>query len=144
MTTSTIASYVHHSSKRIFVKDMDKSLDFYSRIGFVRRYLVLNFAHYLSLGNINLELWHNQNNITVPPLHDDNGREYIDPILFINVKDIASLQIVYEKIKDEGIEVDARELDNDSSPYGENFSLDDPDGYRIVFRALKNVSNIPV
>jgi len=139
---STIASYVYHSSKRIFVNDMDKSLDFYNRIGFVRRYLVLDFAHYLSLGNINLELWHNQNNITVPKMHDDNGRDYVDPILFINIKDKSSLQIVHDEIKSNGIKVDAKEIDNDSSPYGENFTVDDPDGYRTVFRTLKNVGNI--
>ncbi len=123
---------------------MDKSLDFYNKIGFVHRYLVLDFAHYLSLGNINLELWHNQNHITVPKMHDDNGREYIDPILFINVQDSSSLHIVHEAIVSEGIKTDAREIDNDSSPYGENFFVDDPDGYRIVFRTLKNVSNTPL
>ena len=121
---------------------MDKSLDFYAMLGFMRRYLVLDFANYLSLGNINIELWHNQNHITVPKMHDATGREYIDPILFINVKDKHSLTLIYKEIKSAGLVVDAKEINNDSSPYGENFYVDDPDGYRIVFRTLKNVSNI--
>jgi len=68
-------------------------------------------------------------------------RERFHHALLINVRNIPALHDLNSKIEAAGIETNVKEISNDSSPFGENFTAEDPDKNKIIFGTSRMLSN---
>jgi predicted lactoylglutathione lyase len=120
---------------KLSVADQDKSLDFYSKLGFQKkidfpspdgRFLTMGFASQ----NTDLMLLKANKSNHIHSTEDVN----VDPgILFVESED---LRKDFENLKVQGIEF----LENEpvDYPWGIRITALDPDGYRIALRQQKN------
>ena len=140
MTTLNSRHLVSHASVRLFVMDLDTSVAFYKSLGFEQYNLVVGWASYLRIGIIHIDLWKNEQGIKLPMLQDETGRCYTNPALIISSPTLDTLKNLHTAFVKAGVKADDRYIDNDSHPFGENFTVIDPDGHEIVFRTLRGVS----
>ena len=140
MTVSKFQHLISHASVRLFVSDLENSVTFYESIGFVRYNIVAGWASYLRMGNIHIDLWKNEHDLTLTELQDETGRRYPNPVLIISSPTLDTLNTLHAELGRAGIESNDRYIENDSHPFGENFTVTDPDGNLIVFRTLRGVS----
>ena len=140
MSNSKHQHLVSHASIRLFAMDLDKSVAFYKSIGFEQYSSVAGWASYLRMGSIHIDLWKNEQGIKLTELQDETGHCYKNSALIISSPTLDTLNALHAEFVSAGVETNDRNIANDSHPFGENFTVDDPDGHQIVFRTLRGVS----
>ena len=122
---------ISHTSRILYVSDFKKSIDFYKSIGFVCRDID-TLRVVMQLDCCVIELYDNQQ-CNVDISRPDGNYSYHQQTLIIYLKDHDSLKKLFNEFTALGIEFNSKEIDNDSSPLGCNFTLFDPDKNRIAY-----------
>lgn len=129
---------VSHGVQLLYVDDFQRSIQFYSSIGFCTIFhddilCVLRMKH------VYIELWNNRRcKVALPdasPLRDSAHRS-----LHIEIPDEDDLRGLHTLFCKAGVEIEYSSWDS-ASPFGVHFCLRDPDGNSVAFCSARNWSN---
>lgn len=120
-----------HTSRILYVDNLKKSIAFYESIGFICRDID-TLRVVIQLNHCVIELYDNQQ-CKVDISRPDNKYSRHQQTLIIYMKDHESLKMLHDAFKALDLELFSKEIDNDSSPLGCNFTLNDPDNNRIAY-----------
>lgn len=140
---SEFHNHISYAAQVLYVDHYEEAQEFYKKIGFVIMFSD-DMLCVMRLKLICIELWNNQL-CQLETYTPATSRERSNRALLINVRNIPALHDLNSKIVGAGINTNAKEINNDSSPFGENFTVEDPDKNKIIFRTSRMLSNpVPV
>jgi len=129
---------VSHGVQVLYVTDLALSTQFYWSIGF-RSVFVDDIISVMRMKNIYIELWNNEKcSAELPP--QPHARSRAHKALHIEIGESADLLTIYNIFNQHNIAIEKTCWDA-SSPFGEYFSLKDPDGNSIAFCSARTWSN---
>ena len=136
---SPFHNHISHAAHVLYVDHYEEAQEFYKKLGFINMFRD-DLLCVMRLKLICVELWNNQ--LCKLEVHiPDQTRKRFHHALLINVRNIPALHDLHTRIASTGIETNSKEIDNDSSPFGENFTVEDPDKNKIIFRTSRMLSN---
>ena len=131
--------HISHAAHVLYVDHYEEAQEFYKKLGFINMFRD-DLLCVMRLKLICVELWNNQ--LCELEVHTpETSRERSHHALLINVRDIPALHDLHTQIQNTGLETNSKEINNDSSPFGENFTVEDPDKNKIIFRTSRMLSN---
>ncbi|MGC4034456.1 MAG: VOC family protein [Chitinophagaceae bacterium] len=119
-------------SSQFLVKDLGKTIDFYTeQLGFTIAFRYEDFYCSLVKNNWSINFKLTEQPLNISFLHNHNDEDDIDVHLVFSIDNIED---VWQEIKSRTVTIiqSLRKM-----PYGHEFYISDPDGYRIVFIEAK-------
>ncbi|MEM6820419.1 MAG: VOC family protein [Verrucomicrobiota bacterium] len=116
-----LEKHLHCVSTQLVVADIERSVRFYTQsLGFKLNFKHEDFYAGLGAGPYSIHLKHGDDIQTLP-----EGTDHVDIVI-----GVTDLDACYEAIQAEGVKIiqALREM-----PYGREFYIEDPDGYRLAF-----------